>query len=109
MPDIEVFKLITNGGSFAVLVFIALWVMLKVVPMIKDTLEQVSSDSHAAIVALGVAHQEALEQQGKECREERREMMETAAVEREEDRKSRHDLADKMQNIIRDAVRVPLR
>ena len=54
MPsEVEYFKLILNGGSFALLVFLVLWTMLKGIPMLREdnrTTAKIHSDTISALV-----------------------------------------------------------
>jgi ABC-type transport system involved in cytochrome bd biosynthesis fused ATPase/permease subunit len=94
--DVEIFKIILNGGMFGLLAIIVVWILFYGAPMVRDALIQ----SRKAIENLAKAHLEALSAQEEKCRLERQEWFEKYAQEREKDRQSRHDSNNQLQAAI---------
>lgn len=122
MPDSETFKLIVNGGSFALIVLMFVWLLFKGVPDHRAAVVQMTTDLRVAIEREATAQERqaeeyrksmqlvcdtfsaALAKQFEECREERREMMKDfeAAIKEEFElnRETRHQTANTVQKAI---------
>lgn len=81
--------LILQYGSFGVVVFLVVWFLHKGFPSALATHREVCEGMLKAFQADTEA-----------CRKERLELAQKTADEREKDRKVRHDLVDKMQEVI---------
>lgn len=126
MGDIEIIKLIINGGSFAVLVVIVLWVMFRASPENTATIKSITTDHRNTIesmargfettvhtlvrefgIALSTQAQQSRDERivlSKECREERNQMQARVEAERLLDRQARHNDANKLQEIVAELV-----
>lgn len=122
MPDSEVFKIILNGGSFAMLILIFCWALFKLEPRIREMMEKKDAEHNATVKLIVEQHRlsmekmiekfaDSIERKDKECREERKEWQgimtkegdqnrALIAKEGELNRQSRHDIAREMQRIV---------
>ena len=84
-------------GSFGVIVLLIIWFIWKGWPMLIDKFETVMNKQAASNTAAITYIIDAFKQESAECREERMDIARSAADEREKDRNSRHELANKFQ------------
>jgi hypothetical protein len=95
MPDSEMFKLVIQGGSFAVLIMILIWAMFKLEPRIREMMEKKDEVIQTIAKTFGETQQKTITElkimiesltktaeetharKDSECRGERKEMMDT--------------------------------
>lgn len=150
------FGALIQTGSFGVVVLILLWIMFRLGPSIKETIdkrdvifaetiakkdqvlketvevfgqttatvmaenraviERLVTENRALLDTLSSRHENQVKEAAKECREERREWMETIKTEMENtrermekegdlNRKSRHEFADKIQRMLTEVLK----
>lgn len=120
--ELEIIKVVINGGSFALIVVFVLHYIFKAEPKTRDAIDKLES-RHQDQVALQAkeyketinkivaehkdtvkiitdSHERLVQSMLKECREERKEMMITMSKEAELNRVSRHDIAEKFQEAV---------
>lgn len=120
--ELEIIKVVINGGSFALIVVFVLHYIFKAEPKTRDALEKLEArhqeqvaqqarDYKETVNKIVVEHKETVKiitdsherlvnNMLKECREERKEMMITLTKEAELNRVSRHDIAEKFQEAV---------
>lgn len=76
-------------GSFALLALLVGWALKIGIPKALDMHQNAMKEMLATF-----------QNEAKECRDERQEVSKLASEEREKDRKARHDLADKFQELV---------
>lgn len=96
MPDAEILKVALQGGMFAVWMIFIWWLLFHGAPMLKVIFESMNK----TIERLAEQHRLAADRKEVECREERRELAERYASEREKDRNARHDANNQLQVMI---------
>lgn len=111
MADVELFKLIMNGGSFALMALFVVWILFKASPILKESLEKKDAAHNATILAMAADHRTtmtamaeahrtsiatlaaefraSLAEMHRECRDERADLLKRADDEREKDRQAR--------------------
>lgn len=91
--DPEIFKVILNGGSFGLLAIIVVWLLWKGAPAIQDAVIRLGEDHKSVVMSLNTAnkcaieylaqaHKDAVAALVKDCREERRELVQRLIAER---------------------------
>ncbi len=106
MTDADTLKTIVQGGSFAVLVVILVWIMFKLEPRMssmistKDaehaaTIAKIVEESRVATEALVTRLTDMVQKAHDDCREDRKERDDMMAKESKMNRDARHDDADK--------------
>lgn len=88
MPDVEVLKLLFNGGAFGLLAIIVVWILFYGAPMLRDTLKYVVDKNDSAVDKLIQWFERRYSELGKDAQEDR-----TAC------RASRHEQANKIQGV----------
>lgn len=97
MPDSETFKLIIQGGSFGVLVIIAIWLMFKWSPDNTRMVLKMSQDHRETIEFIEQKHDERVEADHLQCAAERKEMLSMFLRESELNRQSRYEQSQRCQ------------
>lgn len=111
MAEADALKTIIQGGSFAVLVTILVWIMFKLEPrmskMITDkdalhaaTVEKITEQGRLANEAMVAQFVAMVEKAHADCREDRKERDELLAKEFKLNREARHDVANQMQRVV---------
>lgn len=113
MAEADALKTIIQGGSFAVLVTILVWIMFKLEPrmsgMISDkdkqhaaTIEKITENNRLANEAMVAQFVAMVQQAHADCREDRKERDELLAKEGKLNREARHDAANQLQRVVID-------
>lgn len=97
MDQLEIVKVIINGGSFALIAVGVVWMLFYGVPAIQKAFTVVEEKHAATIASIEAQHTASLAQHRAECREERREAESRFRAEREGDRAA--DRQQKMEVI----------
>ena len=105
------FKIVLQGGSFALTVVFVLWVLFKGEPKYREMIEKIEGKHESAIQRITdtfkmtvdsilKSHELIVAQITKECREERREWGDMVRKEGELNRKNRHDTINQIQDLV---------
>ncbi len=106
-----VFQNIVQGGSFALIVLLACWIMFRLEPRIREMIEKkdaLHAETVAHIVTTGreqvemmvTRFTEMIQKSHDDCREERRDSTETMQKEMKLNREARHDDSNKLQEAV---------
>lgn len=114
MPETEMFRLILNGGSFALIVFLIIWALFKLEPNLRgmmekkdllnsQTIQKIIDGQTAQVQELVKTFSAMVQKANDDCREERKDWADAMAKEMKMNRESRHDLVNQVQRVIAEA------
>lgn len=130
--DLDLIKVIANGGSFVLVVVMFMWILFRAAPDIKTTMQHkeemhskaiqaMSKDARTTLEAIAESHRlaidtimkefrEMMSQTHSECRQEREAMLKRSDENEKLDRESRHSLASMFQSALAEIYkgRIPL-